>query len=81
MIADGDERNAGRAVPDEAEEGFEVVNSCGVEQIGHSLGECSHRRDNHLPRYSAEVISSRRPFHDPHIRRRRRRRLKPVLMM
>lgn len=73
MVADGDERNAGRALPHEAEEGFEVVSGGGVEQIGHGLGECSHRRDNHLPRYSAEVIPPRRPFHSPHVRRRRRR--------
>lgn len=75
MVADGEERDAGRAVPDEAEEGFYVVDGGGVEQIGNSLGECSRRHENHLPRYSAEMISSRRPFHSPHRRRRVGRRL------
>lgn len=73
MIADGEKRDAGRAVADEAEKGFEVVDGGGVEQIGDSLGECSYRHEHHLPRYSAEVIPSRRPFHGPHSRRRRRR--------
>lgn len=74
VVADGEERDAVRAVPDEAEEGFYVVDGGGVEQIGNSLGKCSRRRENHLPRYSAEMISSRRPFHSPHSLRRRRRR-------
>lgn len=67
MIADSEKRDAGRAVADEAEEGFEVVDGGGIEQIGHSFGEGSDHREHHLPGYSAQVISSRRPFHNLHI--------------
>lgn len=67
MIADSEKRDAGRSVVDVAEEGFYVVDGGGVEQIGHSFGESSPSHEDHLPRYSAEVISSRRPFHSPHI--------------
>lgn len=80
MVADGEKRDAVRAVPDEAEEGFYVVDGGGVEQIGNSLGKCSRRRENHLPRYSAEMISSRRPFHSPHSLRLRLRRRRSLIV-
>nr|GMD24869.1 hypothetical protein Iba_chr08cCG4680 [Ipomoea batatas] len=48
VIADGDERDAGRTRADEAKEGVGVVDSCGVDQIGHGLGKAAHGGDYHL---------------------------------
>lgn len=39
MIADSEERNAGRARSNEVVEGFAVVNGGGVEKCRHRLGE------------------------------------------
>lgn len=65
MVADGDERDAGRAEADETEKSVGIVDGGGVEQQGHHLGYRPDRRDHSLPRDAAQVGSPSRPLHLP----------------
>lgn len=53
MVADGDERDAGRAGSDEADKGVGVVDGGSVEQIGHRFCKCSDCQENNFSWYSS----------------------------
>lgn len=71
MVADGEERRAGRARGDEAVEGVGVVDGGGVEQRHVRLGDGAHGAYHRGARDAAQVPRTAGPPQRPRCRRRR----------